>query len=296
MNGFVIIDKPRGITSFAMVALVRRLSGVRRVGHAGTLDPLATGVLPVAIGQAARFIEYTDGAPKTYRALVRFGVATETYDAEGAVTAEIDASGITADDVEAALPAFVGEIQQVPPAYSAIKVQGRPLYRYARSGESVEVQARKVRIERVELLSFGGGVAEIEVTCGKGTYIRSLAHDLGQALGVGGHLAALQRTASGGFSLLDARTPPELESAAAAGAFEDLLLSPDRAVERRPAAILAEAHADDVRHGREVHFRADGAIDLVRAYSIGGDFLGVLKATSEAVWHPAKVLSSGNSA
>jgi tRNA pseudouridine55 synthase len=291
LNGFVILDKPTGATSFSMVSLLRRLTGVRRVGHAGTLDPLASGVLPIAIGTATRFIEYTDVERKAYRATVRFGVETDTYDSEGRVTATVDASHLAPSDVESALRAFVGEIEQTPPAFSALKVRGRPLYSYARSGEAVAAKQRRVVVDRIELLRYEDSVGEFEVRCGRGTYIRSIAHDLGRALGTGAHLTALRRTSSGGFTLGEAHAPAEIEEAGAQGRLEELVLAPDRAVERLDAAILAERRAEDVVHGREVHFRADAASDLLRAYSLGGDFLGVLRATGGGAFHPAKVVS-----
>lgn len=294
MNGFVVIDKPSGVTSFSMVSLVRRLTGVKRVGHAGTLDPLASGVLPVAIGQAARFIEYMDDAPKRYEADVLFGVSTDTYDSEGQVTAERDATGITRDALEQALRALIGEIQQVPPVYSAIKVAGKPLYRYAREGNAAEVALapRRVRIESIGVLAFGAGVATLDVTCGKGTYIRSLAHDLGERLGCGAHLTALRRTSSGGFTLRDARTPDALRELATSDRLDEALLAPDRAVERRPAAILGEESIAAIRQGRDIAFDAWEAAPIVRAYSLDGDFAGVLAPIGGGVWHPAKVLSA----
>jgi len=293
LSGFLIIDKPSGVTSFSMVALVRRLTGVKRVGHAGTLDPLATGVLPVAIGQAARLIEYLDDASKTYAARVRFGAATDTYDAEGAVTSTHDASGVTAEALRQALPEFIGEVVQTPPLYSAIKVAGKPLYRYAREGAAVEVASRSVLIHRIELVAFDTATAEaeIEVRCGKGTYIRSLAHDLGQRLGCGAHLAALRRTSSGGFGIDDAHTPAEIDAVSAEGRLAELLLAPDRAVERRPAAIFADDHALDVRSGRDVRLASSADIDLCRAYTLEGEFVGVLRRLGDGLWHPEKVLS-----
>ncbi len=288
--GFFVVDKPSGVTSFSIVSLVRRLTGVRRVGHAGTLDPLASGVLPVAVGQAARLIEYLDDEAKAYSAVVRFGASTTTYDAEGDVTATADASGLTAADVGAALAGFVGDIEQVPPAYSAIKLAGKPLYRYAREGADVAPAPRRVHIARIDLLRFGGGEAELAVRCGKGTYIRSLAHDLGQRLGCGAHLAALQRTRSGGFSLADAHPPDELVAAAADGVLDELLLAPDRAVERRPAAIVGEANARAVAAGRDLAIAADASVAICRAYTIDGDFVGVLRRRAGGLWHPEKVL------
>ena len=293
MMGFIVIDKPSGVTSFSMVSLVRRLTRVRRVGHAGTLDPLASGVLPVAVGAAARFIEYLDDAPKVYLATMRLGVSTDTYDAEGAVTAERDASTVSRADVESALGGFVGDIEQTPPVYSAIKVAGKPLYRYAREGAEVELAPRRVRIDSIVLRSFGDSIAEFEVACGRGTYIRSLAHDAGEALGCGAHLVALRRTASGGFSVDHALAPEELERLHREGRIEGTLLAPDRAVERRAAAILGDDTARDLSQGRDVALVASRAADLCRAYSLDGRFLGILKARTDGLWHPEKLLPEG---
>ncbi len=293
MNGFLIVDKPSGVTSFSMVSLVRRLTGVRRVGHAGTLDPLASGVLPVAVGYATRFIEYMDDALKTYDAAVRFGEATDTYDAEGAVTASGDASAVGAAAIEAALLEFVGEIAQTPPLFSAIKVAGKPLYRYAREGADVAVEPRTVYVERAALRSYDDGIAEIEVRCGKGTYIRSIAHDLGQRFGCGAHLAALRRTSSGGFRMTDARAPEVLTALASEGRLGEALLAPDRAVERRAAAILGSERSVDVACGRDIEFESVRAADLCRAYSAEGDFLGVLRVRGNGRWHPEKVVGTG---
>jgi len=293
VNGFLIVDKPSGVTSFSMVSLVRRLTGVRRVGHAGTLDPLASGVLPVAVGYATRFIEYMDDALKTYVAVVRFGEATDTYDSTGTVTSSGDASGVTAATIEAALAEFVGEIVQTPPVFSAIKVAGKPLYQYAREGTDVAVAARTVYVERATLRFYGGGIAEIEVRCGKGTYIRSIAHDLGLKLGCGAHLSGLRRTSSGGFGVGDARAPEELTALASEGHLGEALLAVDRAVERRAAAILGSERSVDVACGRDIEFAAARATDLCRAYSVDGDFLGVLRPSGDGRWHPEKVV--GNS-
>jgi tRNA pseudouridine55 synthase len=299
-DGFIIVDKPSGATSFSMVALVRRLTGVRRVGHAGTLDPLASGVLPVAIGHATRFIEYLDDELKTYRATVRLGATTDTYDAEGRVVATADASHVTRASVEAALAGFAGDIRQTPPLYSALKVAGKPLYRYAREGTDVEVAARVVHVERIDLLAFSDETADIEVCCGKGTYIRSLAHDLGAALGCGAHLAALLRTSTGGFGIGDSRSPEQLAELAAGDRLDEAVLAPDRAVERRPAAIFAEAHSLDAVCGRDVAFDAPAGVAICRAYSAEGEFLGMLKlaagrasAGDSAIWHPEKMVRGG---
>jgi tRNA pseudouridine55 synthase len=291
-SGFFIVDKPGGVTSFSMVAMMRRLTGVRRVGHAGTLDPLASGVLPVAVGSATRLIEFTDDASKTYVARVRFGVVTDTADAEGEVVARHDPSRLTRDAAAAAVREFIGEIEQTPPLYSAIKVAGKPLYRYAREGADVEVRPRRVHIDRITLLRFEADVAELEVECGKGTYIRALARDIGERLGCGAHLAALRRTSSGGFDIADAHSPEVLQAAASAGRLDQLILAPDRAVERRPAAILSDENSANVLGGRDVRFEALRSAPMCGAYSVGGAFLGVLRPLPDGSWHPAKVLAA----
>lgn len=294
VSGFIIIDKPSGATSFSMVSLVRRLTGVRRVGHAGTLDPLASGVLPVALGQATRFIEYLDERRKAYVAQVRFGEATDTYDAEGTITERGEPAGIDAGRIQAVLPEFTGDIQQTPPVFSAIKLKGQPLYRYARAGVDVEVPSRLVHIERATLRWFKDGVAEIEVECGKGTFIRSLAHDLGRRLGCPAHLAALRRTSSGGFVIDEAHSPDELRELTDAGRLDDVVLAVDRGLERLPAAILAGEHSLDIASGRDVQLAPRPGTDLCRAYSIEGAFLGMLRSLTAGVWHPEKSSAGRN--
>lgn len=293
LSGFIVVDKPSGVTSFSVVSLVRRLSGVRRVGHAGTLDPLASGVLPVAIGQAARLIEYTDDAPKRYLASVRLGRSTDTYDADGGTTREGDASGITEGALQTALEVFVGEITQRPPPFSAIKVAGRPLYDYARRGTPLEAQPRTVHVSAITLRAFAEGRAELDVRCGKGTYIRSIAHDLGEALGCGAHLEALRRTETAGFSLDEAHSPDDLRRAASESRFEEVLLAPDRAVERRPAAIFGASRARDVLLGRTVPVEAPPGVAACRAYSAEGEFLAMLAPREGGLWRPEKVFATG---
>ena len=292
-SGFLVVDKPPGVTSFSLVAVVRRLTGVRRVGHAGTLDPMATGVLPVAIGSATRLIEYLDDAPKRYLAQVQLGTATDTYDADGEVVARVPAGGLSREAVEAALTRFVGEVEQRPPPYSAIKLAGKPLYRYAREGDPREAPPRIVRIDAVTLIAYTPPMAEIDVVCGKGTYIRSLAHDLGEALGCGAHLSALRRAESGGFTLRDSHTIEAISRAAAEGTLDELLLAPDRAVERRPAVILGAALGADLALGRDLDLGVGTRPDICRAYSTEGEFLGVLRPLPDDTWHPQKVLPTG---
>jgi tRNA pseudouridine55 synthase len=200
VNGFLVVDKPANLTSHDVVAKVRRGTGIKKIGHTGTLDPMATGVLVLCLGYATRLSEYVMASTKVYRATVKFGVETDTYDADGHVTAEADASHITQDVITASLPQFRGAILQIPPMYSAIQKNGKRLYDLARAGIEVEREPRPVTIYQLELLRWVWPQAEIEIKCSAGTYIRSLAHDLGAVLGVGAHLTSLRRTASGTLS------------------------------------------------------------------------------------------------
>ncbi|HEU5432398.1 MAG TPA: tRNA pseudouridine(55) synthase TruB, partial [Thermomicrobiales bacterium] len=200
LHGFLVIDKPAGWTSFDVVARARRLLGEKRIGHAGTLDPAATGVLPLAVGAARKTLEFLAEASKTYDAEITFGVETDTWDRDGAVVAMADAGELTRDQIAGALEPFRGSFAQTPPMHSAIKIGGRKLYQLARKGEEIERPARSVTIHALDLLGWESPVARLRVDCSKGTYIRSLAHDLGAALGMGAHLSALRRTRTGPFT------------------------------------------------------------------------------------------------
>jgi tRNA pseudouridine55 synthase len=303
ISGIFNIDKPAGPTSFQVVSLVRRLSGVRRVGHAGTLDPSATGVLVVCLGQATRLVEYMMEATKVYRGEVRLGITTDTLDATGTPVSQADPSNIDRRQVEEALTAFVGEIDQVPPMFSALKYNGEPLYRYARAQRQVERQARRVTIHRLQLLAFRPPLATIEVECGKGTYIRALAHDLGQQLGCGAHLAALARLRVGPFTLDDACSLPQLEAAFQEGRWQSLLHPPDAALPSWPAVTLSEPQERAVRFGQCL--AADSlepaqAVEndqLCRAYSPQGQLTAILRYDAAALlWRPVKVFAAAERA
>jgi tRNA pseudouridine55 synthase len=294
LSGILNVNKPPGLTSFAVVSIVRRVTGVKRVGHAGTLDPIAEGVLPICLGHATRVVEYLVDAPKAYRGTVRLGVTTDTYDSEGTVVDTHDPSGVTREDVEAALLPLTGEIEQLPPMYSALKHEGRPLYRYARAGKEAPRAPRRVKVYRMELRRFEPPEVELDIECGRGAYVRTLAHDLGQALGVGGHLEKLTRTRSGPFTLDEAITLDELRTAAAEGWWEELLYPVDRVLESWRAAILERNHALDVRRGKLLILEPVRGVEVpleapCRAYSEDGDFLGVLRYRGGDRWHPEKV-------
>lgn len=297
-DGFLNVHKPEGWTSFDVVNFVRRLTRVKRAGHGGTLDPAATGVLPVAVGRATRLLEYLGDARKVYRATVVLGVETDTYDAEGRVVAVSEAGHVSRRDVEAVLPRFTGEVLQTPPPYSAIKRGGKPLYEYARKGIAVEVEPRPVVIHRIDLVEFALPAFVLEVECGKGTYVRSLAHDLGQALGTGAHLRSLVRTRVGPFSLEEAVTPEALRAAGRDGGWQEHIRAMDTFLLSWHAAVLNEVHARKLRAGQALHFPQvppDRYQDHLpcRAYSLDGRFLAVLRYSRAAQsWRPEKVLAA----
>jgi len=258
----LVVAKPVGPTSHDVVALVRRLSGTRRVGHGGTLDPFASGVLPLFLGRATRLVEYHLADRKAYRATVCFGATSSTDDLEGELT-PVDAHGPDRAAVEATLPAFLGEIEQRPPAYSAVKVSGRRAYALARTGAAMELAPRRVRIDRLGLVEWDAAdrarpFAVVEVECSAGTYVRSLARDLGAALGTGAYLGALVRTASGPFRLEAAVPLEHVRVAAAAGpdALQALLLPPDAGLDALPVLVLSAGEVGAASRGQFIRPRA----------------------------------------
>jgi len=290
--GLLNIHKPAGPTSHDVVARIRRLTRVARVGHAGTLDPLAEGVLVICLGQATRLSEYAMRSPKQYRARVRLGIATDTYDGEGRVVEEHSLDDLTAGRIAAALDAFRGEILQVPPMYSAIQQDGRRLYDLARQGREVPREARQVTIGALRLVEWTPPDVTLDVTCSPGTYIRSLAHDLGAALGVGGHLAGLVRVASGAFRLADAVPLAAFEAAAAAGTWRQYLLPPERALAGLPVLRLAEEDAQCIRHGGAIPARLEASGEAA-ASGPDGNLLAIVEAR-DGRWWPVKVFSPGD--
>ncbi len=291
MSGILNINKPVGPTSFDIVRTVRQGTGEKRVGHGGTLDPAASGVLVVLLGQAVRVSEYLMDLPKTYRAQIRLGVTTTTYDAEGEVTSSCD-PGVSREEVEDAFRHFVGDISQVPPTHSAVKVGGKRAYALARKGEAPELKARTVSVYRIELLQFDSQELEIEVECGRGTYIRSLAHDLGQALGCGAHLSGLTRTRIGPFAIEDALTMDELEARIVDGTWADQLANPDAALLSLPSMTVSPEEEGRLRHGQAIAASLEpGTIGCeARAYSDSGSFVGiVVNDASDGTWRPRKI-------
>jgi tRNA pseudouridine55 synthase len=291
LSGILNVDKPPDMTSHDVVDVIRRVSGQRRVGHAGTLDPMATGVLLVCLGQATRVAEYLMAGRKRYRASVVLGSTTDTYDAEGEVTSSGGRTDFEQAEIEAALAGLSGPIDQVPPIYSALKQGGEPLHRRARRGEQVEVEPRRVEIDEIQLLDWKPPVLILEIACSPGTYIRSLAHDLGQRLGSGAHLGALVRLASGRFTLEDATSLERLEEAFRHGQEEQYLLPLDEALLDWPAIVVDGDEKQRMVQGQPIPAQASKPADgWARAYSSDGDFLAIVAYEEGAGrWRPKKV-------
>lgn len=292
IDGILNLDKPRGKTSFEVVAAIRRLSGERRVGHGGTLDPEATGVLPVCLGQGTRMFEFLVEAGKTYRTEIELGVATDTYDAAGRITRRGDISALTRGDIEAATASFTGLIAQLPPMYSAVKHQGVPLYRLARDGIEVPRRARKVELSRIDILEWRPPLLTLEVECGKGAYIRSLAHDLGEKLGCGAHVGNLIRMRSGPFHINDSVTLSQVEEAFREGRWAELLHPIDIAVIGLPSVTVNNEEAQALSNGRSLVGERDAwpSGERCRAYSGDGRFIAIVRYDGEQdCWRPLKV-------
>ena len=291
LHGILVINKEVGWTSHDVVARVRRIVGERKVGHTGTLDPAATGVLPVCIGAATKVIEYLQDEGKTYYAEVVLGVATDTDDLEGQIVAEAAVPEVTVDDLDRALAPFRGEIEQIPPMYAAIKVGGRKLYEIARAGETIERAPRRVRIDTLAVLGWEPPVLRLLVDCGKGTYIRALARDLGAALGCGAYLQRLVRLRTGPFFLDQALTLGELAEEFAETPWPELALHPDAALLDWPVLVLDEVAALAWQQGKDIRLGHGGADEHCRAYSTQGDWLGLGRFDAErGAWRPEKVV------
>lgn len=301
MDGILNINKPKDRTSFSIVAMVKRLSGEQRVGHAGTLDPAATGVLPVCFGQGTRVVEFLVDTTKVYRAEIELGVATDTYDAVGKVIQVADYSGISQCQLESALTSYRGLIEQTPPMYSAVKYKGKPLYQLARAGITVERKSRPTKIHKLELVDWQPPIFTIEVVCGKGTYIRSLAHDLGQTMGCGAHLKSLVRLRCGPFDIKDAISLPQLEDAFDYGYWRHFVYPIDTVLSHWSAIVVGDTDGQAIRNGRPLSLENNTCPGQYlpvlapektrcRAYALDGRFLGVLRFNAErGQWQPEKV-------
>jgi tRNA pseudouridine55 synthase len=289
MDGILNIHKATGMTSHDVVAKIRKLLKQKRVGHAGTLDPAASGVLPICVGQGTRVAEYLSESGKAYQAEILFGTVTDTYDAEGIILRTYDTSTLTLSTIETILPEFLGPQMQMPPRYSAIKLQGQPAYKRMRAGEEITLTARPVTFYQLHILDWQAPRLTLAIDCSKGTYIRSLAYDLGERLGYGAHLSALIRTRSGPFQLAESVTLEQIAQAIEQNTIEQLLISPDTVLQDYPALHLDDATVERVLHGNSFPYDAPPA-ELVRVYDAHGQFLAIATWNAEyQMWQPKKV-------
>lgn len=291
--GVLNIDKPKGLTSHDVVARVRKVADLRRVGHAGTLDPLARGVLVVCLGKATRLIEYLMDTHKSYVATVEFGTITATWDAEGEVIERQSVENLSLSRIEETLKLFRGPIEQVPPMYSALKHEGEPLYRLARKGIEVEREARSVEIRRLEVREWNPPHLVIEVECSKGTYIRSLAYDLGRTVGPGAYLSDLTRTAVGPFCLEQAVPLEQLVAGEGERSWRDYLLSVYEAFEHMPGFIVDQQTKERIGYGQPVTLPSAPEEGIVFAYDSARRIVAVLESDADdPLWRPRKVLKT----
>lgn len=294
VNGIVVLDKPKGISSNAALQQVKRLFNANKAGHTGSLDPLATGVLPLCLGEATKVSQFLLDSDKRYRTRIKLGVRTASADSEGAIIERTTDFNVTAEDVVRELASFRGEIQQLPPMYSALKQNGVPLYKLAREGKTVDRELRTVNIHSAELLDFDSDELTLEIFCSKGTYVRTIADDLGQALGCGGHIVELRRLQAGAFTDSDSITIEELEQKKDEGGFtaiDQVVFKMDRAVADLPEVVLPEITASCILQGQPVlvrHLPADG---LVRLYD-EEKFLGIGSILEDGRVAPKRLIVS----
>jgi tRNA pseudouridine55 synthase len=291
-EGIVIVDKPEGWTSHDVVARMRGIAGTKRVGHLGTLDPIATGVLPLMIGQATRLARFWEGSEKAYEAVVRFGFATSTYDRTGEPCGLKTEPAIPAEQIEACLAPLRGEIEQVPPAVSAKKVNGVPAYKLARKDIHVELAPVKVSIYELTLLEAGGATARLRVRCSAGTYVRSIAHQIGISLGCGAHIEALVRTQSGSFTLARAFTLERLQRLKDEGHPEEAVIAMKDLLPEIPGICVDDVTATNIRHGRDFNvspFRQGGESPHVKAIGPDGSLVAIGRIVMPHTYHPLVV-------
>ena len=281
--------------------MVKRLTKEKKVGHGGTLDPIAEGVLPICFGQATRLMDPLVDGMKLYRTKVRLGETTDTYDSDGTIVSTADPTGITRQDIETALINFTGVIAQIPPMYSALKHGGERLYALARAGFEVEREARTVKVSRIEIIEWELPDLVLDIECGRGVYVRSIGHDLGIALGCGGHVINLQRRKAGPFRIEDGVSPDAFAEAVAQGTWHELIHTPDTVVQNLPAATVSGVLESFVKNGRSVRLGPREGLDrvnhgdLCRIYTHDGQFLALARFDKPlGQWKPEKVFGSGS--
>jgi tRNA pseudouridine55 synthase len=291
VNGFVVVDKPGGMTSHDVVSRVRRLSGEQSVGHLGTLDPMATGVLPLMLGKFTRLAQFFSTADKAYTGHIRFGFATDTYDAEGASVEPVLNPALnpalTLEQIQSAAVPFHGEIEQMPPAYSAKKINGKPAYKLAREGKPVDLKPKTISIHQFTIESLEADTASFTIQVSAGGYVRSVAHELGQALGCGAHLSSLRRTQAGAFTLDQAHT---LEELSALGSFDQALLHPRTLLPEMPCVIADTAALGKLRNGAQANLADFSDAELVKVFAGQKELIAIAKRIAGTLFQPLIVM------
>lgn len=298
-DGILVLDKPPGISSMEAVRRIKRASGIRRVGHGGTLDPMATGVIPICLGRATRLMEYMLDSSKEYIGEVRLGISTDSYDAEGEITGRSDPSGVEREYIEDVLNRFLGQTEQVPPMFSALKRKGKRLYELARQGIEVEREPRSMTVHSIRLAGWNPPVATVHIECSRGFYMRSLAHDIGVQLGCGAHLESLTRLRTGRFRIADAVSIETAQRSFEEGSWPELLASLDSVLGDLRAIIVGEREQTSIQNGRPVPLTEDDDAPMpdeqFRAYSLDGEFLAIMRFdASDRCWRPDKVFIVSN--
>jgi len=291
VNGLLILDKPGGMTSHDVVARVRRATGEASVGHLGTLDPMATGVLPLLLGKFTRLAQFFSATEKEYTGTIRFGFATDTYDAEGQVTSEPRAVTLTLEAVRAEATRFVGTIEQVPPPFSAKKIDGKPAYKLARAGKAPELKPVPITVGAFAIESVEGDTAQFAMKISAGGYVRSIAHAMGQGLGCGAHLASLRRTAAGPFTVTEALPLAAAEELAAAGKLEERMAHPRTLLPEMPAVTADELSVGRIRNGMQVNLPEYSGAPLVKIFAGQRELVAVGRRVAGTLFQPAVVLA-----
>ncbi len=293
MDGIVVVDKPCGWSSHDVVNKIRRWAGTRKVGHLGTLDPQATGVLPIVVGRATRLAQFYTRNDKVYEGVIHFGYATDTYDAAGEPTTSVQEVAPDKAQVEAALARYRGVFEQMPPPVSAKKISGRPAYELTRKKKPVELKPVRVEVYALQVLAIDGSEVTVRVHCSAGTYLRSIAHEAGLALSCGAHLRSLRRTASGEFRIEDARTLDELGALAEAGRFDEAVIPAAKLLPEFPTEVVDTVTAGQIRNGRDFRvspFQVRKGAKYVKAVTQQGELIAIGEARLPLVYHPVLVL------
>jgi tRNA pseudouridine55 synthase len=291
-NGVIVVDKPAGWTSHDVVAKARRILSERSIGHLGTLDPMATGVLPLVLGRMTRLCQFYTSSEKAYEGTIRLGFATDTYDCDGDPVGPARIVNVTLEEIQVAVLDFVGLIQQTPPAFSAKKIKGVPAYKLARKRQEVELEPVEVKVKEFTVLGLNGDLVDFRCGVSSGTYVRSLAHELGQKLGVGAHLAGLRRTQVAEFAIEQSHTLDEIADAAVQGRVEELLVHPRRVLPDIPSVTATDEDIAKIRHGRTVNLPEMSSSRFVKVFAGQAELICIASRVAGTLFHPKVVLCS----